>query len=1057
MAKKGFSFDALVTETLEHHDNQDNPHNVDADQVGLGNLPNEITDSVTDGSRNKLATAKAVQTVHFNVEDAHSRIDDISADIVGQFKHLGAVDLSSGKYPPKPEFSAIWHVTKGGIVDEETHVATASTESSEEYEDGDSLVFSLDLDKFYKVEDKSSISYDEAHDTFLKKEDRAADSAKLDGKTRSEIITEARSDRVPNTRRVAGKELKDDITLARSDVGLSNVDNVKQAAQTIQIIAGTNCTGGGTLAENRTINVPNASTTARGAVQLNDATNSTKTDEAATANAAKKAYDRGSSGITKADAAQADITAHVGKKDNPHGTTKSHVGLSNVTNVKQAAESIQIIAGTNCTGGGTLADNRTINVPNASTTARGAVQLNDATNSTKTDEAATANAAKKAYDRGSSGITDAAAAKKVADDHIAKKDNPHGTTKSHVGLSNVDNVKQLPLSGGTMTGDLNVNAHVKFQSKHVAGSASVDFNNYVESGHYDIANLGDSKNKPPLDHCTLEVSGNASRYVVQVATERTTNKQCFRTAHKNGSADRTWTAWVELYSKTHRPSKTDVGLSNVDNVKQAAQSIQIIAGTNCTGGGTLAENRTINVPNASTTARGAVQLNDATNSTKTDEAATANAAKKAYDRGSSGITKADAAQADITAHVGKKDNPHGTTKSHVGLSNVTNVKQAAESIQIIAGTNCTGGGTLAENRTINVPNASTTARGAVQLNDATNSTKTDEAATANAAKKAYDRGSSGITDAAAAKKVADDHIAKKDNPHSTTKSHVGLSNVDNVKQAAQTIQIIAGTNCTGGGTLAENRTINVPNASTTARGAVQLNDATNSTKTDEAATANAAKKAYDRGSSGITKADAAQADITAHVGKKDNPHGTTKSHVGLSNVTNVKQAAESIQIIAGTNCTGGGTLAENRTINVPNASTTARGAVQLNDATNSTAKDQAATPNALKNVNDRINGLTQGWQQVGFLSKKAGNNVDLLVNTNPDLVVTRRSVGVYRITSKTGKQIYGLAQVGGSGDSSCTAHCATDDDGSYISIRTFHANDMNSRDSEWTAVVCTVE
>lgn len=30
--------------------------------------------------------------------------------------------------------------------------------------------------------------------------------------------------------------------------------------------------------------------------------------------------------------------------------------------------------------------------------------------------------------------------------------NPHGTTKANVGLSNVDNVKQMPLSGGNLTG-----------------------------------------------------------------------------------------------------------------------------------------------------------------------------------------------------------------------------------------------------------------------------------------------------------------------------------------------------------------------------------------------------------------------------------------------------------------------------------------------------------------------------------------------------------------------------------------------------------------------------
>ena len=37
-------------------------------------------------------------------------------------------------------------------------------------------------------------------------------------------------------------------------------------------------------------------------------------------------------------------------------------------------------------------------------------------------------------------------------DHAERTDNPHGVTKAQVGLSNVDNVKQMPIAGGTFTG-----------------------------------------------------------------------------------------------------------------------------------------------------------------------------------------------------------------------------------------------------------------------------------------------------------------------------------------------------------------------------------------------------------------------------------------------------------------------------------------------------------------------------------------------------------------------------------------------------------------------------
>ena len=36
--------------------------------------------------------------------------------------------------------------------------------------------------------------------------------------------------------------------------------------------------------------------------------------------------------------------------------------------------------------------------------------------------------------------------------HLTDEANPHGTTKAQIGLGNVDNVKQMPMSGGTFTG-----------------------------------------------------------------------------------------------------------------------------------------------------------------------------------------------------------------------------------------------------------------------------------------------------------------------------------------------------------------------------------------------------------------------------------------------------------------------------------------------------------------------------------------------------------------------------------------------------------------------------
>lgn len=47
-----------------HTGNTANPHNVTKDQVGLGNIPNAVSDSVTSASNAQLATSKAVKTAY---------------------------------------------------------------------------------------------------------------------------------------------------------------------------------------------------------------------------------------------------------------------------------------------------------------------------------------------------------------------------------------------------------------------------------------------------------------------------------------------------------------------------------------------------------------------------------------------------------------------------------------------------------------------------------------------------------------------------------------------------------------------------------------------------------------------------------------------------------------------------------------------------------------------------------------------------------------------------------------------------------------------------------
>ena len=198
------------------------------------------------------------------------------------------------------------------------------------------------------------------------------------------------------------------------------------------------------------------------------------------------------------------------------------------------------------------------------------------------------------------------------------------------------------------------------------------------------------------------------------------------------------------------------------------------------------------LPNASTGAKGVVQLSSSTSSTSSTLAATPAAVKAVMD-----------------ALGGKANSSHSHS---VG----------------------------------DLPSASTSAKGAVQLSSSTSSTSTTQAATPSAVKSAYDLAAS-----------------KANSSHSHS----------------------AG---------------DLPSASTGAKGAVQLNSSTSSTSTSQAATPSAVKSAYD---------------LAASKANSSHSHSTG---------------------------------------DLPSASTGAKGVVQLSSSIGSTSSTLAATPAAVKAVNDAL-------------------------------------------------------------------------------------------------------
>ncbi|EKF1245342.1 tail fiber protein [Escherichia coli] len=158
-----------------------------------------------------------------------------------------------------------------------------------------------------------------------------------------------------------------------------------------------------------------------------------------------------------------------------------------------------------------------------------------------------------------------------------------------------------------------------------------------------------------------------------------------------------------------------------------------------------------------------------------------------------------------------------------------------------------------------------------------------------------------------------------------------------------------------------NQITGVPAASLTVKGTVQLSSATNSTSETQAATPKAVKAAYDLAAG---KAPVSHTHPWNQITDVPAASLTVKGTVQLSSATNSTsetQAATPKAVKAAYDLAAGKapvshTHPWNQITDVPAASLTIKGTVQLSSATNSTSETQAATPKAVKAVYDLANG-----------------------------------------------------------------------------------------------------
>lgn len=271
---------------------------------------------------------------------------------------------------------------------------------------------------------------------------------------------------------------------------------------------------------------------------------------------------------------QADLTAHIQNQNNPHNVTKQQVGLGNVTNVEQASKSdfqhhldnhnnphsvtkAQVGLGnvTNVEQASKQEFNaHTTNHNNPHGVTKSQVGLGNVTNveqASKTDFDAHTRDTTKHITQQERTAWNSKADGRALTDHTGNHNNPHGVTKTQVGLGNVINVEQASKS--------EFNSHSQNSTIHVTsvdknrwngaqltkltednGSAKMvsgDWNNVVETGMYTGTGL---KNSPegrgaPLYVTVTKMDG---QNVMQQAVDNTNTFTAVRTK-VNG----VWGSW----------------------------------------------------------------------------------------------------------------------------------------------------------------------------------------------------------------------------------------------------------------------------------------------------------------------------------------------------------------------------------------------------------------------------------------------------------------------------------------------------------------------------------
>lgn len=528
--------------------------------------------------------------------------------------------------------------------------------------------------------------------------------------------------------------------------------------------------------------------------------------------------------------AQAAIDAHIADKANPHAVTKAQVGLSNVPNVTTNNQTPTYTVPTALTG---LTSGETLS------TAMG-----------KTAKA----------------VTDFIA-------HNANKSNPHGVTYTQVGADKAGSAAEVQSNLDTV--DDKVDDHIANDDIHFTAAERTKL-----SGIATGANKYTHPNSGVTAGTYKSVTVNAQGHVTGGTNPTTLAGYGITDAEAKGTVNTHNTS-----TSAHNDIRTLISdlttkVNNFLDVDDTTtdQLSELIALINA------------NKTSIETITSGKVNVSDIVNNLTTNSSskvlsAAQGVALKAL------IDALDSNKVDKVSGKGLSTNDYTTAEKTKlsGIATGAEVNQNAFS-NIVVGSTTVAADSKTDSLTLegsnvtitadatndkvtfSVADGSTSAKGLVKLTNSTSSTSTTTAATPSSVKSAYDLANTAKTNAATAQTKADSaydlantanttantnktnlstHTSKTDNPHSVTKSQVGLGNVPNVATNDQTPTYTAASSLTA---LTSGEKLSVA----------------------------------------MGKLSKSVSSLISHLAAS-NPHGITKSTVGLGNVDNTADANKTVK------------------------------------------------------------------------------------------------------------------------------------------------------------------